>query len=444
MRVGQARKSDRAVRTTMSFLHDIFSDIHPREFAVRLWDGTTWEAETGHPARFTLVLQHPGALRTIFWPPSELSFAEAYIFDDFDIEGDIEAVFPVAENLLTNLHWGVKERLHQATRLLTLPTHHHPRSGRRASMLNGNRHSIERDRKAIAYHYDLSNAFYALWLDRRMVYSCAHFDTPDEDLDLAQERKLEHICRRLQLKPGERLLDVGCGWGGLIIHAAQQHHVDALGITLSQAQADLANERIREAGLAGRCRVEVRDYREVWEAGSFDKIVSVGMFEHVGESKLPGYFRQAWHLLRPGGIFLNRGIARPVGDQNDSATTFVTIYVFPDGELVPVSTTVRVAEEAGFEVREVESLREHYMLTTRHWLHRLEARSREAHAITDDMNYRIWRLYLAGAAYDFQAGYLNIYQTLLAKPDHGRTELARDLIARPVRENGGAVSPAHG
>ncbi len=442
MRVGQARKPGWAVRTTMSFLHDIFGDVHPREFAVRLWDGTTWEAETGYPARFTLVLQHPGALRAIFWPPSELTFAEAYIYDDFDIEGDIEAVFPVAENLLTNLHWGVKERLRQTTRLLTLPAHHHPRSRRRTARLNGDRHSIERDRKAIAYHYDLSNAFYALWLDHRMVYSCAHFDSPDEDLDLAQERKLEDICRRLQLKPGERLLDVGCGWGGLIIHAAKHYQVDALGITLSKAQADLANERIREAGLADRCRVEVRDYREVREAGSFDKIVSVGMFEHVGESKLPGYFHQAWHLLRPGGIFLNRGISRPVGDQNDSTTTFVTTYVFPDGELVPISTTVRVAEEAGFEVREVESLREHYMLTTRRWLHRLEARSKEAHDIIDDVHYRIWRLYLAGSAYDFQMGYINIHQTLLAKADHGRTELARKLISQPMGANGGTARPA--
>lgn len=438
MPVGQARKPSRAVRTTLSFLHDVFGAVHPREFTVRLWDGTTWEAETDEP-RFTLALQHPGALRAIFWPPSELTFAEAYIFDDFDIEGDIEAVFPVAESLLENLHWGVKDRLRQATRLLTLPSPHHPRPQR----LNGKQHSIERDRQAIAYHYDLSNSFYALWLDRRMVYSCAHFDRPDDDLDLAQERKLDRICRQLQFKPGERLLDVGCGWGGLIIHAARNYQVDALGITLSQAQAELANERIREAGLTDRCRVEVRDYREIKGAGAFDKIVSVGMFEHVGEAKLPEYFRQAWHLLRPGGIFLNRGISRPVGGQNTSANAFVTKYVFPDGELVPISTTLRIAEEAGFEIREVESLREHYMHTVRHWRHRLEAHSAEAHDITDDVRYRIWRLYLAGSAYDFQMGLISIYQTLLTKPDHGITELARNLNSHSVRKNGRAPSTAH-
>ena len=254
-----------------------------------------------------------------------------------------------------------------------------------------------------------------------MVYSCAYFATPDDDLDTAQERKLEYICRKLRLRPGERLLDIGCGWGGLVIYAAQRYEVEAYGITLSQPQAELAQQRIQEAGLTEHCRVEVRDYRDINEANSFDKIVSVGMFEHVGEKLLPTYFRQAWHLLRPGGVFLNHGIASDTTLQAQQGTSFVSTYVFPDGELVPVSSTLRAAEVSGFEVRDVESLREHYTLTLRHWLRRLESNADEARRLTSDITYRIWRLYIAGSAYSFQIGRNNIYQALLTKPDEGES-----------------------
>jgi cyclopropane-fatty-acyl-phospholipid synthase len=231
----------------------------------------------------------------------------------------------------------------------------------------------------------------------------------------------------LRLRPGDRLLDIGCGWGGLVIHAAQHYGAKACGITLSQQQAELAQERIRQAGLAEHCKVEVRDYRDMTRANSddklFDKIVSVGMFEHVGEALLTTYFKQAWSLLRPGGVFLNHGIASNALAGLERGPTFVTKYVFPDGELVPISTTVRAAEMSGFEVRDIESLREHYTLTLRHWVRQLEAHADEARNLADDVTYRIWRLYMAGSAYRFRVGQINIYQVLLVKPDQGKSGL---------------------
>jgi cyclopropane-fatty-acyl-phospholipid synthase len=420
------KTSDQAVQSTLSLLQDILgsSASAKRDFAVRLWDGTVWRPEpaAGEPARFTIVLQHPGALRKMFLPPNELTLGEAYIYNDFDIEGDIEAVFSIADQFLEG-RWGKVEQLRYGQRLLSLPKSGQPRPEDAAAKLRGARHSRERDRQAVTYHYNRSNDFYALWLDARMVYSCAYFASPDDDLDTAQERKLEYICRKLRLRPGERLLDIGCGWGGLVLYAAQHYGVDAYGITLSEPQAELAQQRIQQAGLAERCRVEVRDYRDVNQPGSFDKIVSVGMFEHVGEALLPVYFKQAWSVLRPGGVFLNHGIASNMSIPSLEKDSFARHHVFPDGELVPINATLRAAESSGFEVRDVESLREHYTLTLRHWVRRLEEHADEARKLTDDVTYRIWRLYMSGAAHGFQVGSSNIYQALLAKPAHGESGL---------------------
>ena len=424
MATSTVKTSDQALQTTLTLLQDLLGSIQQSDFAVSLWDGSTWrpDSESQEPARFTVVLQHPGALRKMFLPPNDLTLGEAYIYNDFDIEGDIEGVFPLAENFMGN-QWGKLEQVHFGKRLLSLPNTGQPRSGDAAAKLSGTRHSKERDRQAVAYHYNRSNDFYALWLDSRMIYSCAYFKSPDDDLDTAQEQKLEYICRKLRLQPGERLLDIGCGWGGLVIYAAQHYGVDTYGITLSEPQAELAQKRIEDAGLAGTCKVQVRDYREVTEANSFDKIVSVGMFEHVGESRLSTYFKQAWQLLRPGGVFLNHGIASDSFDAGKARTSFVNHYVFPDGELLPISSTLQAAAASGFEVRDVESLREHYMLTLRHWVQRLEASAEEARKLTNDVTYRVWRLYMAGSAHGFQTGSNNIYQTLLAKPDRGASGL---------------------
>jgi cyclopropane-fatty-acyl-phospholipid synthase len=413
---------DEPVETSLSILRELLSGYPSRDFAVRLWEGTTWGAEPGQPTRFTLVLQHPGALRKMFLPPTELSLAEAYIYDDFDIKGDICAIYPLAD-YFKDIHWSLAEKRHFGKQLHSLPTNDRTRCGRQGAQMIGALHSRERDHYAVTYHYSTSNQFFKLFLDERMVYSCAYFESLHEKLDAAQLRKLDHICRKLRLRCGERLLDIGCGWGGLVIHAVKKYGVRALGITLSEPQAELAKQRIHQAGIADMCRVEVRDYRELDEPASFDKVASVGMFEHVGDKLLPEYFNQAWRLLRPGGVFLNHGIARNANYPASSETTFSDRYVFPDGELLPLHTTLRVAEKSGFEVRDVESLREHYAMTLRHWVRRLEAQHDEAVKATDETTYRVWRLFMSGSAYKFWRGRLNVYQTLLVKSDDGANDL---------------------
>jgi len=417
-----ATPPDRIALQCRAFLQEVLGGIHPRDFSFRLWDGTVWNAEAGQPSRFTMVLRNPGVLRRMFGSPSELALGEAYLYNDLDIEGDIGSAFLLADRLL-HLRLGLAERLRFARLLLALPSSGRRGNARPTERLRGPLHSIGRDRQAVTYHYDMSNAFYSLWLDERMVYSCAYFTDPGDDLDAAQERKLDYLCRKLRLQSGERVLDIGCGWGGLVIHATKNYGVEAHGITLSGPQAELANERIRQAGLSGRCRVDVRDYREIQAPESYDKLVSVGMFEHVGESRLLEYFQGAFRLLRPGGVFLNHGIACNSGYPPVPGPSFSDHYIFPDGELLPIGTTLRAAEASGFEVRDLESLREHYVLTLRHWVQRLEGRREEACSVTDEKTYRLWRLYLAGAAHKFQVGQNSVYQVLLSKNVDGKSGL---------------------
>jgi cyclopropane-fatty-acyl-phospholipid synthase len=353
----------------------------------------------------------------MFSSPSELTLGEAYIRDDFDIEGNLEAAFAMGDYLLGQSH-GLWESLELKKLLRKLPRGNELDCDLHLVQLDGKRHSRLRDRRAVRFHYDLPADFYSLWLDRRMVYSCAYFQSRRDSLDIAQTQKLDYLCRKLRLHPGEALLDIGCGWGGLILHAATHYGVQALGITLSEKQAEIASQRARQQGLSDRCRVEVMDYRDLDHDQQFDKIVSVGMFEHVGADHLPDYFRQVWRLLRPKGVFLNHGIAYSATYKR-RGPSFIDRYVFPDGDLVPISTSLRVAEESGFEVRDVESLREHYALTLRQWVRRLESRAQQARRATSDAIYRTWRLYMAGSANAFRTGRLNLYQALYAKPEQG-------------------------
>ena len=417
----RAQIPGRTSRRTLAFLQDLLSDYRPRDFAVRLWDGTG-DAAPGAIRRFTLVINHPAAVRGMLRQPREARLAEAFLSRDIDVEGDLNAVFLFADHLIDR-KLDVRQRLRLGMQLLRLPHERRPeKSGRRPDELEGERHSRERDRQAVSYHYDLSNEFYSLWLDSDLVYSCAYFSDEQEDLYTAQQRKLDYLCRKLRLKRGERLLDIGCGWGGLVRYAAREYGVEATGITLSSEQARFCAERIGKEGLADRCSVRICDYRDLQDRQGFDKVVSVGMFEHVGAGLLPVYFRTAAGLLKPGGVFLNHGIAMNPGAPA-RPDTFSDRYVFPDGDLLPLSTTLWSAERSGFEVRDVESLREHYALTLTRWSARLEANLAEARRLTDDMTCRIWRLYLAGSAHSFRSGRLNVYQTLLVKSGKGPSGL---------------------
>ena len=416
------KPEDRVASRALRFVQELLNDYHPRDFAIELWEGTHWGPEASQFRRFTWRINDPSSLRALLGSPSQVVLAEAYIYSQFDFDGDIAAVFPLA-NYLLNKHWSVKEKLRLGGLLLGLPAQPTGQPAAGTVKLRGGVHSKQRDRQAVSYHYDVSNDFYRLWLDQNMVYSCGYFQKPNDDLDRAQQQKVDYICRKLRLKPREKLLDIGCGWGGLIIHAARQYGVQALGITLSEQQLGFARERILREGLAGRCQVRLLDYRDVEGSGTYDKLASVGMVEHVGSSRLPEYFQHAYRLLRPGGVFLNHGIGRAGNRPSPPRPTFTDVYVFPDGELVPLATTLQAAEEAGFEVRDLENLREHYALTLHHWLRRLEAHADEARLVADEVKYRIWRLYLAGSEYYFRSGKLDLYQTLLVKSDAGRSGL---------------------
>ena len=428
---------DSAASRCRAVLTALFGEPHERPFDVRFWDGSVDRGENPQ-APFTLVLNRPAALRRMLLPPNEMSIVESYIAGDVDIDGSMEAA--------SMLSWAIGDRLRSplaiarlVRMLLALPgqadddlaTIRFPEQARKL----GPRHAPVRDAAAIHYHYDVGNNFYKLWLDRRMVYSCAYFRTPEDSLDTAQEAKLDLICRKLRLKPGERFLDIGCGWGGLIMHAAQHYGVDATGITLSHNQATLAKERIEAAGLNDRCRVAIRDYRTLNAGDAFDKISSVGMIEHVGLTHLPVYFDSVFRALKPGGLFLNHGIVslsepRPrtlrqrIFSKFWRTHAFIDTYVFPDGKLTAADDVIAAAEGAGFETRDVESLREHYAMTLRHWVRTLEEKRLEATELVGEHHYRIWRLYMGASANSFATAAINILQTVLAKPDdRGRSNV---------------------
>lgn len=395
---------------------------------MQYWSAASENGALEQPA-FTLHLTRPDSLRRMFLPPTELTLAEAFLRGDFDIVGDLEAATSVADHLARAVRTPAQvARL--LRRLLSLPRADRVTGGaaplaRRADYANGQRHTRPRDAAAIRAHYDVGNEFYALWLDREQVYSCAYFADGIESLDDAQVAKLDLICRKLRLRPGERFLDIGCGWGALIRHATRHYGVRATGITLSPAQADVARDRIAAEGLEGQCGVAVCDYRELVGGARFDKVASVGMFEHVGTRHLREYFSTVHRVLQPGGLFLNHGIislddARARDGRRPRLLgqgRFIGQHVFPDGELPTLTVAISGAELVGFETRDVESLREHYAITLRHWVARLTGAAPSAASLVGDATVRTWRLYMAASAHAFATGRIGIVQVLLARPD---------------------------
>lgn len=360
---------------------------------LKLWDGH--ELDLGPTPSVTIVVKDPRLVSDFSHPSLDL-LGSAFVEGRLDMEGSISEVMRVCDELTQALGDEQDD---------SSPVRSH--------------HDKATDAASISYHYDVSNEFYQLWLDKEMVYSCAYFKTGNESLEQAQQDKFHHLCRKLRLKPGEYLLDVGCGWGGLARFAAREYGVKVLGITLSREQLKLARARVKAEGLENQVDLQLLDYRDLPQDGRFDKVVSVGMFEHVGHANLALYAQRLFGAVKEGGLVMNHGITakhidgRPVGR---GAGEFIGRYVFPNGELPHVSQISADISEAGLEVVDVESLRLHYAKTLEHWSSRLETHLEQAAAMVPEQTLRIWRLYLAGCAYGFAHGWINLHQILAVKP----------------------------
>ncbi len=421
-------------------LERLFSSVDG-SIRLRLWNGATFKLgnATGTDPSFTLVCRSSNVVRTLVLGRDPLRFADAYFRNEIDIEGDFFAALQLKDHL-HSIRMSMLDRFGTAVTAFRLATSTEldPIQNYTSQTLHANSvkaHSKTENREAIAFHYDTSNDFYALWLDKAMIYSCAYFKQADNTLEQAQQDKLDHICRKLLLKPGELFLDIGCGWGALVIHAAKHYGVIAHGITLSERQFDLANQHIAEAGLQDRVTVELRDYRDLHGDNIYDKISSIGMFEHIGLKNLPLYFSTVHRLLKPTGLFLNHGITHYEEGWNKTLSTeFINRYVFPDGQLDTVSNIQLLMERAKFEIADVEALRCHYALTLRHWVDRLEQHHEQALQYVSEATYRVWRLYMAACALEFESGEIGIYQVLAGKITDGTSvlPLTRQHIYSPI------------
>lgn len=368
--------------------------------AVTLWNGET-VGVAPELARVRLRLNDKASLKALA-QPSLGALARAYVQGAIDLDGDLHDILALGNRLCAADDC---------------------KPGTGSAGWKWWRHTRSSDRRNIQYHYDVSNDFYGLWLDAERVYSCAYFRDAGMTLDEAQRAKLDHICRKLALKPDERFLDIGCGWGGLILHAARHYGVRAVGITLSDDQHAHASARVSELGLEDRVEVRRMDYRDVPETGAYDKIASVGMFEHVGRGHLAVYFRKIHDLLKPGGLVLNHGItAAALKSQGlgSGIAEFVDDYVFPGGELVHISEVLEAATASGLECLDAENLRPHYATTLWHWVTRLEVQAARAVELIGEEKYRIWRIYMAGSAHAFERGWMELWQVLAGKAVDGR------------------------
>ena len=391
------------------------------------WDGSS----IGPPdAELHIRFTSPRALRRLLWAPNELGFARAYVSGDVQLEGDLLTVMGRLNELADpeqgpGVHVGRGTTAAVAAAVvrlgvLGLP----PKPPAEELTPRGRRHTLGRDARAVSHHYDVGNDFYELVLGPSMVYSCAYFEKAPSTaytLEDAQQAKLDLVARKLGLRPGMRILDVGCGWGGFVIHAAKTYGVAAVGITLSTEQASAARARVAAEGLGELVEIRFQDYRQVAD-GPYDAIASVGMAEHVGLANLPAYAGHLRALLAPGGRLLNHAISRrpgPPGVHRGNGTSFIDRYVFPDGELEPLSSMVDALESAGLEVRDVESLREHYALTLRAWVTNLEREWEQAVSLTSAGRARVWRLFMAGSALAFEANRIGVSQVLAVRPAAG-------------------------
>ena len=382
--------------------------IHDIPVRIALWDGCHFDL--GERIKVVIHVLSPAGLRHMVLPSLD-SLGSAYVEGLLDVEGELEDVFDVAARL---------------ARHAVRPT------GRFGHVVRSVRHTRKIDADAIAHHYDVSNDFYRHWLDENMVYSCAYFKERGDTLEQAQVQKLDHVLRKIRVQPGQRLLDIGCGWGALILRAAQKFGAHATGITLSRNQYELARERIAAAGLGDRCEVLLADYRDM--SGQFDRITSIGMFEHVGLKNLRAYFATVRDLLADDGIALNHGITSTDPESGEVAWgggSFIHRYVFPHGELPHISLALKEMSAAGLEAFDVENLRRHYALTLGHWARRYERAAEKIRSVVDERRYRIWRMYLAGCAYSFEHAWTSIHQILAVRADRPATDrlpLTRDFM----------------
>lgn len=363
---------------------------HELPLALELWNSQRFEL--GKTPRVLMRLNSPRGVRHLL-RPSLASLGSAYVEGEIDIDGPINEAIALVTELVARSGQAMRSRVARLA------------------------HSRQLDARSIEHHYDVSNDFYAAWLDSRMVYSCAYFRSPDDSLDMAQLQKIDHILRKIRVRPGHRLLDIGCGWGALVMRAASEYGARCVGITLSKRQYEYATEKVREAGLADRVEIRLQDYRDV--RGPFDRITSVGMFEHVGLANLRAYFSRVHDLLADDGITMNHGITS--SDPESAGTPFgggdfIDRYVFPNGELPHIGLTLRELSAAGLEVGDVENLRLHYAMTLRHWSDRFEAATGKLRELAGEKRFRIWRAYLAGCAHAFDENWIALHQIVACKP----------------------------
>ncbi len=418
------KQRESAANAMAPLLHEVLHGSPP--VPIEFWDGSTLDAggsQSDGPER--IHIRSPNALRHLVWAPGELGFARAFVDGDITFDGRVTDVLRAVRPALSDsIGSGLRAMPAAIASVVKLGGFGpYPTRPPEESALHGLRHSIGRDKQAINHHHDVGNDFYDLILGPSMTYSCARFDLPGMSLEDAQRSKHELVCRKLGLAepsfvracPGDRprLLDVGCGWGAMAIHAATHHGADVVGVTISERQAAAARERVVELGLADRIDIRLQDYREVRD-GPFDAISSIGMAEHVGHRNMDRYFGVLYRQLRPGGRLLNHAIAS-IGGSTWSPRSFVSRYVFPDGELLDLGDTVLSMHRAGFEVRDVEGLREHYTETLRHWLDNLESNWPRAIDLVGERRARVWQLYLSGSINGFEDGSLLLYQTLGVK-----------------------------